>query len=323
MLPKIELHVHLDCCLSYSVVKRFVPQLSQAEFRRDYIAPPKADLPTYLACAVRGFALMQTAEQLRWVTLDLLEQLQADGVIYAELRFAPLQHLQAGLDAVAVVEIVTAAVAEGCAQYGLEARLLLCTLRHYTEAQSLATLALVEQFQGQGVVGFDLAADEAGYPLDEHLSAFALARAKGIPCTAHAGEARGPESVWETLEKLKPQRLGHGVRSMEDANLVAFLRERDIHLEICPSSNLKTGVFARIEAHSLHALYLAGVSLSLNTDGRTISDTDLGREYALVQDTFGWTKADLMRCNLEAIRHAFIDEPLKATLRVRIEEGYR
>lgn len=322
-LPKIELHLHLDCSLSYDVVQQIDPSVSAEEYRRSFVAPSRCtNLADYISRAVRGVELMQTPEQLRLVTLDLFRQLKADNVLYAEIRFAPLQHLAKGLTPTTVVEAVNGAVAEGMAQTGVEARIILCTLRHYTEAQSMETVRLVNAFRGTHVVGFDIAANEAGFPITNHIAAFQYAAQHGIPCTAHAGEAKGPESVWETLQHFHPLRIGHGVRSAEDEKLLQLLKEKSIHLEVCPTSNIQTNVYDTINDHTADTLYRSGVSLSINTDARTISDVTLGSEYSLLQQVFGWTKAHFLRCNLEAISHAFVDEPLKEELRRRVAEAY-
>lgn len=183
---------------------------------------------------------MQTTEQLRLVTADLFEQLQRDNVIYAEIRFAPLLHTEKGLSAEEVVGTVEDALATASQATGVGAHLILCTLRHFSEAQSLQTVQLVKQFRGTRVAGFDIAADEAGYPVDAHIAAFDYAADNNIPCTAHAGEARGSDSVWETLEHFRPSRIGHGVRSIEDPALLEHLREQNTHLEVCATCNIQT-----------------------------------------------------------------------------------
>ena len=204
-LPKVELHLHLDCSLSYDVVKVLNPDVTLEEYKSSFVGPPKClDLADFITRAIKGIELMQTEEQLRLVTLDLFEQLKADHVIYAEIRFAPLEHLQNGLSPKQVVDTVDKAMKEGIQKTGVEAGLILCTLRHYSEAQSLETVQLVEAFKGTTIVGFDIAADEAGFPIDNHIKAFQYANQKDIQCTAHAGEACGAESVWETLGPLPP-----------------------------------------------------------------------------------------------------------------------
>ena len=322
-LPKVELHLHLDCSLSYEVVRQIAPAISYEDYREGFVAPPKCtDLADYISRAVKGVDLMQTEEHLRWVVLDLFEQLQKDHVIYAEIRFAPLLHTQQGLSPEAVVRIVNEATKDGIAQTGVEANLILCTLRHFSEAQSMETVALVDQFKGTHVVGFDIAADEAGFPIDNHLKAFEFARKHNLHVTAHAGEAKGPESVWETLRHFHPARIGHGVRSIEDPSLMAFLKQKCIHLEVCPTSNVQTNVVSNMEHHPADQIFKSGVSMSINTDARTISDVTLAAEYQTLENQFAWDKSHFLRCNLEAVRHAFLPEDRKAVLMQQLEAAY-
>lgn len=322
-LPKIELHLHLDCSLSYEVVKQLKPSVTLEEYKESFIAPPKCtDLADYIKRAIKGYELMQTKDQLRLVTLDLFKQLKADNVLYAEIRFAPLQHLMQGLTPKEVVEAVNAATEDGIKTYGVEAGIILCTLRHYSETQSIETVQLVNQFKGTHIVGFDIAADEAGFPITNHIKAFEFANTNNIKCTAHAGEAKGPESVWETLNKFHPSRIGHGVRSAEDTSLLAYLKANNIHLEVCPTSNVQTNVFNEIEAHTADKIYKAGVSMSINTDARTISNVTLEDEYRLMEKVFQWDKAHFKKCNLEAINHAFANDDIKGKIRMQIEEAY-
>lgn len=323
-LPKIELHLHLDCSLSYAVVKKLNPAITPEAYRQNFVAPPKCtDLADYITRAQAAIELMQTEEVLRWVTADLFEQLQADHVIYAEMRFAPLEHLREGLSPEQVVQTVQEAVAQGSRETGIPAGLILCTLRHYSEAQSLETVRLVEQFSGTTVVGFDIAADEAGFPIDHHKAAFQYAYEKGIPCTAHAGEACGADSVWETLRHFHPRRIGHGVRSAEDTRLLDFLKQHHIHLEVCPTSNIQTNVYPKITDHTVDKIYRHGVSLGINTDGRTISNTTLTAEYRQLEQVFGWGKAELLQCNLMAVDAAFAREEIKESLRQKLRNGYK
>ena len=323
-LPKIELHQHLDCSLSYAVVLKIDPQISAAEYREKFIAPPKCNnLADFLSRAPQGIRLMQTERNLQLVTFDLFEQLRQDNIIYAEIRFAPLLHTELGLTPQRVVEVIEKAVSQAGRETGIEARLILSTLRNYSEQQSLETVQLARQFQNSRVAGFDIAGDEAGYPIDAHVRAFEYAARHGIPCSAHAGEARGPESVRETLDRFHPARLGHGVRSIEDPDLLVELREKGIHLEVCPTCNIQTDVFDRYEDHPVDRLYREGISLGINTDTRTITNITLTREYQKLHDVFGWTEEHFLQCNRNALKAAFISESLKSLLRERLESGYR
>lgn len=322
-LPKIELHLHLDCSLSYKVVQQINPVISYYEYQQSFIAPAKCtDLADYISRAVKGVELMQTKEALHLVTLDLFEQLKTDNVIYAELRFAPLQHIFKGLTSNQVVQAVNDAVTEGIQQTGIEANVILCTLRHYSKEQSMETVQLVNDFKGTKVRGFDIAADEDGFPIDNHIPAFQFAHDHQIHCTAYAGEAKGAESVWETLNHFHPSRIGHGVRSVEDEKLLQFLKQKNIHLEVCPTSNIQVNVFDTIENHPVDKIYNAGVSMSINTDCRAFTPVTLNSEYDLMTNTFNWTKEHFLRSNLEAVKHAFCDDILKEKLRAKIKTAY-
>lgn len=324
LLPKIELHLHLDCSLSYEVVKKLDPSVTQEQYNEEFIAPPKCDdLVDFLKRAVKGFQLMQTKEAMALVVDDLFEQLKSDNVLYAEIRFAPFLHLEKGLTPYEVVQATEAATAAAVKRTGIEARLILCTLRHYTEEQSMATVKLVEQFAGTYVAGFDIAGDEAGCPVTNHITAFKYAQEKGLHITAHGGEAAGPESVWEVLEHFKPSRIGHGARSAEDENLVAHLRDKKIHLEICPSCNVQTSMYNAYKDHPVDTLKKKGVLLNINTDCRTIVNVNLRTEYLRLQENFGWTKQDFYTCNVQAVQAAFIPAPVKEKLLAQLDAAYK
>jgi adenosine deaminase len=318
-LPKVELHVHLDCALSFESVARLAPELERAAYEAAFCAPEVCrSLPELIAPAVRAVALLQDEAALRLAARDLADQLAADHVVYAEVRFAPLLHLEAGLSPDDVVTIVGDELRAAASARGVEARLLLCALRHFSPEKSLATARLAIAHAASGVVGLDLAGDEGGHPLEAHVAAFALAREHGLACTAHAGEGAGPASVADTLERLRPARIGHGVRSAEDAEVVARLRDRGVHLEVCPTSNVQVGLYADIAAHPLQALRAQGVSVGINTDGRTLSRLTLSREYERVAAAFGWTPRDFETCNLAALDAAFAPADVKARARQRL-----
>lgn len=318
-LPKVELHLHLDCSLSYKAVSRLDPKISLKEFETEFIAPSQcASLTEFLTRASRGFQLMQTEEALRLVTEDVFQQLASDNVIYAEIRFAPLLHLERGLSPEAVVAAVDRATEDCIRATGIEARLILCTLRHFSEEQSMLTAKLVERFRGSHVVALDLAGDEAGFPIDAHRSAFRLAMELGIDRTAHSGEAADASSVWETLQVLQPMRIGHGMQSAEDPKLIEYLKANRIHLEICPSSNVQTRACLAYEEHPVNSLLRQGVSLGISTDTRTTTDVSLSDEYERLSKHFGWDEADFLACNRAAMEAAFVDEQVRERLMAKL-----
>jgi adenosine deaminase len=323
-VPKVELHLHLDCSLSYEAVSHLSPSVTREQYASDYVAPARcANLADYLKRAPMGFRLMQDEHSLRHVVEDVFRQLKDDGIIYAELRFAPLLHVQQGLAPEKVVEVVDRATAAMIAETGIEARLILCTLRHFTETQSMTTAQLVKQFHGTRVTALDLAGDEAGFPLKPHIEAYRYAREHGLARTAHAGEAAGPESVWETLRLLQPSRIGHGVRSIDDQRLIEFLAKERVHLEVCPSSNLQViSSFAEPKDHPIHKLLRLGVPLNVNTDARMLTPITLTQEYETLVEAFGWGPEEFLKTNLMAVDAAFVADEIKQKLRKTIVEGY-
>lgn len=314
-IPKIELHVHLDTCISYHCARMLMPSLNLRIFRTQYIAPEKCnDLGDFLSRITPQLDLLQTTCALRHAVDDIFDQLHADGVIYAELRFAPLLHLNQSLRAEEVVETVLRAMHARSQIYGIEANLILCTLRHFTEQQSMETARLVARYLGKGVVALDLAADEARFSLNNHIKAFDYVRSQGGGCIAHAGEALGFASVNETLDKLNVSRIGHGVRSVEDRTTLDRLLDEDIHLEVCPGCNIVCDIYPSIAEHPVNILFLEGIAMSINTDARTVANTTLNQEYRHLHHIFGWKDKEFLTCNLNAVRASFALPQIKQGL---------
>jgi adenosine deaminase len=314
-LPKVELHLHLDCSMSFESVSLLVPGMTRERYRAEFLAPQKCvNLVDYFRYLAAPLALLQTAEGLRVATIDLMRQLTDDNVIYAEIRFAPHLHQQAGLKTEQAVEIVLAALAEGKNRYPVEARLILCTLRPDDTAQGFKLLALAERHAADGVGGIDLAGDEAGYGLDEHIPVFRRAAERGIGVTAHAGEALGANSVREVITELGVRRIGHGVRSIEDPAVIDLIVEHGVHLEVCPSCNIQIDVFPTYADHPVDRLKRAGVSLSINTDARGPTDLSLRQEYERLAVVFDWKAGSFVKANRDAIGVAFVDDMLRAAL---------
>ncbi len=322
-LPKVELHLHLDCSLSFAAVSRIDPSITRQEYLRDFNAPAKCtNLTDFFERASKGTALLQTEEHLRLAAFDVFEQLQRDNIIYAEILLVPFMHTLGGLSPEKVVEIVNDAIARVSQETGIEARLILSTLRHYSAKQSLATVKMVERFKDTHVAGIDLGAYEAGFPIFAHIPAFQYALQRGIPRTVHAGEARGAESVWETLSHLHPSRIGHGVRSVEDPTLVEHLRKENIHLELCPTSNIQINLYNTYADHPIDNFYKWGLSIGINTDTRTIANVTLTQEYEKLHTVFGWDQQHFLNCNLHAIHASFLPEEVKQRLAQQVHTDY-
>jgi adenosine deaminase len=169
----------------------------------------------------------------------------------------------------------------------------------------------------------DLAVDEAGHPLTPHVAAFRCTREHGIACTAHAGEACGAENVWEAIKQYRPERIGHRVRSIEDPQLLQYLKRKQIHLEICPSCNVQINIYPNLSEHPIDWLYRQGVSVGVNTDTRTITDVTLSDEYLKLYEVFGWKPDDFYRCNVNAVKAAFLSSGDKQMLQEKLSKFYK
>lgn len=322
-LPKVELHVHLDCSLSFELVSKIDPAISLEDYQKNFVGPSKCtNLKEYLSYAIHALELLQTKDHLRWALRDLVEQLQKDKVIYAEVRFAPFLHTRGGLTAREVVSCLDAEIESLQKEYNIHLGLILCTLREFDSQKSMETVELVQEFRHSQVVGFDIAGDEAGYELEAHAAAFAFAARKKLFTTAHCGEARGAESVSETLAVLGPHRLGHGTRSWEDTRLLETIKSLDKHLEICPSSNVQTNVVGQLNEHPVASFLKQNISLSINTDARTITDTSLNEEFGKLEAIFGFNIHDWYHTSCEAVRHAFTSIEVKKILLAQLQSAY-
>ena len=329
--PKAVLHDHLDGGLRPGTVLDLAAQCGYDQLPaqdadalgnwfRD--AADSGSLERYLETFAHTTAVMQTAEGLRRVARECALDLAEDGVVYAEVRFAPEQHLQRGLSLDEVVEHTLAGFREGeqlAAEAGTPIRVvcLLTAMRH--AARSLEIAELTVRWRDRGVGGFDIAGAEAGYPPSRHLDAFEYMRANCAHFTIHAGEAFGLPSIHEAVAFCGCERLGHGVRITDDITdsesepklgLVAnYVRDQRIPLELCPSSNVQTGAVPSLEKHPFDLLARLRFRVTVNTDNRLMSDTTMSREMLKLVDTFGYGWSDLERFTINAMKSAFIAFP--------------
>ncbi|MDQ6617146.1 MAG: adenosine deaminase [Actinomycetota bacterium] len=329
--PKVLLHDHLDGGLRPSTVVELadeagypgLPTTDARELAGWFTrSEARSSLDLYLGRFQHTVAVMQTEGALRRVAAECAEDLADDGVVYAEVRFAPELHLESGLTLDQVVRAVAAGMAEGSAGRGITVGLLLTAMRHAARSVEIAELAL--RYRDQGVVGFDIAGSEAGYPPTRHLDAFRLIAQGNFHITIHAGEAFGLPSIWEAIQFCGAERLGHGVRIVDDivvgatgevnlGRLASFIRDRRVALELCPTSNVDTGATPSIADHPIDLLKRLQFRVTVNTDNRLMSDITLSREFAGLVDTFGYGWDDIEWMTINAMKSAFwpFDERLK------------
>ncbi|GAB3946179.1 adenosine deaminase [Micromonospora vulcania] len=332
-VPKALLHDHLDGGLRPATIVELaaevgheLPTTDPDALGRWFVdAADSGSLERYLETFAHTVAVMQTGPALRRVARECALDLAADGVVYAEVRFAPEQHLERDLSLDEVVEAVLAGFAEGTAQAveaGLSIRVgtLLTAMRHAARSQEIAELAV--RHRDAGVVGFDIAGAEAGFPPTRHLDAFEYLQRENFHFTIHAGEAFGLPSIWQAIQWCGADRLGHGVRIVDDitpggtpvlGRLAAYVRDKRIPLELCPSSNVQTGAVDSIADHPIGLLRDLRFRVTVNTDNRLMSGTSMSREMALLVETFGYGWRELQWFTINAMKSAFIpfDERLR------------
>ena len=358
--PKVLLHDHLDGGLRPQTILDIAAEVgydglpasdSETLGRWFRESADSGSLVRYLETFAHTVAVMQTAQGLRRVASECAQDLAADGVVYAEARYAPEQHLAAGLTLDEVVVAVQQGLREGealAAQAGHRIRVgtLVTAMRHAANGMEIARLAV--RYRDEGVVGFDIAGAEAGFPPTRHLDAFEYLRRENAHFTIHAGEAFGLPSIWEAIQWCGADRLGHGVRIVDDLRvgarpfaddpaaavgarledvelglLAAYVRDKRIPLELCPSSNVQTGAAASVAVHPIGLLKRLRFRVTVNTDNRLMSGTSMSREMQLLVDELGWTIDDLRWVTINAMKSAFIpfDERL-ALIDDVIKPGY-
>ncbi|MFI5691658.1 adenosine deaminase [Kribbella sp. NPDC051586] len=322
--PKVLLHDHLDGGLRPETVLELAGEIGHALPRAE--APElgawfvesadSGSLERYLETFDHTVAVMQTAEAIKRVASECVQDLAADGVVYAEVRYAPEQHLTLGLTLEQVVDAVREGFEHGMAvaERPIVARQLLTAMRHKARSMEIAELAVA--YRDAGVVGFDIAGAEAGYPPTRHLDAFEYLQRENAHFTIHAGEAFGLPSIWQAIQWCGADRLGHGVRIIDDithegdkielGRLAAYVRDRRIPLEMCPSSNLQTGAATSIAEHPIGLLAKLRFRVTVNTDNRLMSGTSMSRELALLAEAFDYGLADFRWFAINAMKSAFI-----------------
>ena len=369
-LPKVALHDHLDGGVRAATVLELSRELdstlpwadaadgaaAESDVRAVadwfHTAADSGSLPAYLSTFERTLAVMQTAPQLRRIAREFVEDMVADGVVYAETRWAPHQHTEAGLSLAEAVQAVQDGLDAGVAAAAANGRRivvgqLLCYLRHLEPTDDLVDLALARR--ETGVVGLDLAGPEAGHPASRFAAQFQRARAAGVRVTIHAGEADGPDSIADALD-CGAERLGHGVRVLEDVAagtavdgeaaadepragaadgagtpdapaaaalgpIASRVLREQICLEVCPSSNLQTAAAPDLPSHPVGPLHEQGFALALSSDNRLMSRTSTSREMTLVAQTFDWTLADLEQVVLTGLDNGFAPADQREALR--------
>jgi len=323
-LPKVLLHEHLDGVLrpatiielardaKYAKLPTEDPQALAAWF---FQGANTGSLSEYLKGFAHTIAVMQTEEALERVAYEEVQDLKNDGVIYFETRFAPVFHAKKGLTHQRVVSAVLKGLERGQKHFGITARLILCAMRNMNV--SLETAELAVDFRDRGVVGFDLAGEEGGYPPKKHIDAFHFIQRENFNITVHAGEGYGKESIWQAIQYCGAHRIGHGTRLIDDiaitdgravkfGDLSQYVLDKRIPLEICLTSNVHTGAAKSLAEHPFKILYREKFRVTLNTDNRLMSNTTMTKEFLAAASTYGLTLDDFEKITINAMKSAFV-----------------
>lgn len=313
-IPKVELHLHLDGSVRLETVCQLLNK-NMEEVKSKMIAKETcSSLSEYLTAFELPLSILQTKENLKLVAKQLAEDLVKDGVVYAEIRFCPLLHTKEGL---AVHEVVDA-VLDGLSEVSLKTNLILCMMRNFEISENEKIIAFAKQYLNHGVVAVDLAGDEEAYPTSEFLSLFEKVKEEGIPFTIHAGEVVGQSSI-ESAILFGTKRLGHGIQVIESNICEKEVLEKNVLLEICPTSNVQTKAVSSYEKHPIKRLYELGFHISINTDNRTVSNITLTKEYELLNHYFHFTLKDFEKINMDAINFSFLNESEKQEIKEKLK----
>jgi adenosine deaminase len=323
-LPKVLLHEHLDGVLRPTTVielarianyDQLPTEEPEALARWFHQGANQGSLPKYLAGFAHTIAVMQTEEGLERVAYEQAQDLSSDGVVYFETRFAPIFHTRKGLTHQQVISAVLKGLERGRKDFGISSGLILCAMRNMDVSLEMAELAV--DFRERGVVGFDLAGEEGGYPPKKHVDAFHYIQRQNFNITIHAGEGFGKESIWQAIQYCGAHRIGHGTRLIDDiavadgkavklGDLAQYVLDKRIPLEICLLSNVHTGAARSLAEHPFKILYQKKFRVTLNTDNRLMSDTTMTKEFEAARDVFGLSLEDFEKITINAMKSAFL-----------------
>ena len=313
-LPKTDLHVHLDGSLRLETImdlaKEDKVQLptndADSLFRMIYAGEICESLDDYLKAFEITCSVMQTEHALERVAFELAEDASAENVRYIEVRYAPMLHTRTGLRMSRVVEAVLRGLRTAKRRFGIRYGLILCGIRSMSAESSIRMAELAIAYKNRGVVGFDLAGSEVNNPAKEHLRAFQLILRNNINCTAHAGEAYGPESIAQAIHTCGAHRIGHGTRLIEDGELLNYVNDHRIPLEVCPSSNIQTKAAANWASHPVDFYVDYGLRVTVNTDNRLVTDTTVSKELWLCHQKYGWNLDQIKEIVVAGFKSAFL-----------------
>jgi len=322
LLPKTDLHVHLDGSLRLTTILELAEE-QEVKLPADTVEALKPfvevgddcqSLVEYLRAFDVTLSVMQTYEALVRTAFELAEDAAKENVRYMEVRYSPILHQQKGMTLHNIVRAVLEGLAQAEKRYPIKTGVILCGIRHISPDMSNRLADLTVAFKNKGVVGFDLAGAEEDFPAKKHREAFSRVLANNINCTLHAGEAYGPESIHQAIHLCGAHRIGHGVRLIEDGDLLNYVNDHRIPLECCPSSNVQTRAVRTMEDHPIRLFYDLGLRVTVNTDNRMVTRTSVSQEYQVLHDVLGFTLEEIKDVIIMGFKSAFLPYELKRAM---------
>ena len=321
-LPKTDLHVHLDGSLRLQTILELALEQGvklpgdTVESLRPFVEMGEncASLVDYLKAFDVSLSVMQTYPALVRTAFELAEDAARENVRYMEVRYSPILHQQKGMTLFSIVQAVLEGLAAAERIYPIRTGVILCGIRHIAPDVSNRLADLTVAFKNKGVVGFDLAGAEEDFPAKKHRQAFERVLANNINCTLHAGEAYGPESIHQAIHLCGAHRIGHGVRLIEDGDLLNYVNDHRIPLECCPSSNVQTKAVAKMQDHPIRLFYDLGLRVTVNTDNRMVTRTTVSEEYQVLHQVLGFTLDEIKELIIMGFKSAFLPYGLKRAL---------
>jgi adenosine deaminase len=321
-LPKTDLHVHLDGSLRIQTILDLAQEQGvqlpgdSVESLRPFVEMGEdcASLVEYLKAFDVALSVMQTYDALVRTAFELAEDAARENVRYMEVRYSPILHQQKGLTLYNIVQAVLEGLASAERIYPIRTGVILCGIRHIAPELSNRLADLTVAFKNKGVVGFDLAGAEEDFPAKKHREAFMRVLANNINCTLHAGEAYGPESIHQAIHLCGAHRIGHGVRLIEDGDLLNYVNDHRIPLECCPSSNVQTKAVRRMQDHPIRLFYDLGLRVTVNTDNRMVTRTTVSEEYLVLHEVLGFTLDEIKELIIMGFKSAFLPYAIKRAM---------
>jgi adenosine deaminase len=313
-LPKTDLHVHLDGSMRLDTILELAEERGVELPAKDRDGLAKAihmgelceSLTDYLTAFDVTLSVLQDTPALYRAAYELAEDAAAENVRYMEVRYAPNLHTGKGLPLTHILEAVLEGLHDARADFGIDTNVIVCGIRHIEPQQSLRLAELAVAYKNKGVVGFDLAGAEYKYPAKDHREAFYLIRNNNVNCTIHAGEAYGPESIHQAIHVCGAHRIGHGVRLREDGDLLNYVNDQRIPIEVCLRSNLQTRAVLSYEAHPLRLYYDLGIRVTINTDNRLVTDTTMTDELWRAIEVADFNGGELRQLLINGFKSAFM-----------------